>query len=300
MNELCNGSFKGSLVAFADDTALFYKSNSLDQLYADMQSDLTSLRWWFTKSCMIMSPKTKYIIFNVSRTIKFPNELKYHNLSCNENLNCFCPSIEQVEEIKYLGLILDSRVAWKNHVTYLMAKLIKYIRIFYLLRSLCEISLLKEVYYALVNSKLEYGLVLWGGSYSITLKPIILLQKAFIRILSWKAKLEHSAPLFKQLYILPLKNLYVYKVLRVFFDRSSSVNQVKNLRKETLRNKLDVSVPKPNKTHFIKFYSYLAPKFFNLLPNELKQCEVRTRFLKSVKKFLMGIEDVETFFQIIS
>lgn len=29
VNNLCNGSFKGNLVAFADDTALFYKADSL-------------------------------------------------------------------------------------------------------------------------------------------------------------------------------------------------------------------------------------------------------------------------------
>ena len=154
--------FRGRLIAFAEDTALFYKADSLNQLKCDMQHDLNALRWWFTKSYMVMSPKTKYIIFNISREFTFFSALKYHNLSCND-LNCACPNIEQVQDIKYLGLVVDSKISWKHHVQYLKLKLIKYVRIMYLLATACDKKLLKTVYYSLIHSKLEYSIGIWGG-----------------------------------------------------------------------------------------------------------------------------------------
>ena len=44
VNNLCNGNFKGNLCAFADDTALFYEANSIEQLKIDMQYDVNALR----------------------------------------------------------------------------------------------------------------------------------------------------------------------------------------------------------------------------------------------------------------
>ncbi len=110
-----------------------------------------------------MSPKSKYMLFNLTRRTTFSSSLKYHDIKCNK-ASCSCVDIEQVDEMKYLGLWVDSKVSWKAHVNYLKLKLVKYVRVFYMLSYVCNQQLLRTVYYALVNSKLEYGLPIWGGN----------------------------------------------------------------------------------------------------------------------------------------
>lgn len=45
VNSLCNGKFEGSLVALADDTALFCKAEYIFELQDNMQNYITPLMW---------------------------------------------------------------------------------------------------------------------------------------------------------------------------------------------------------------------------------------------------------------
>jgi hypothetical protein len=300
VNSLCNGSFRGKLVSFADDTALFYKADTIELLFQNMQYDVNALRWWFTNNYMVMSPKTKYILFNLTRCVKFPLPLKYHKVRCsNQSNTCDCLDIQQVKEIKYLGLLVDEKINWKPHINYLKSKLITYLRVFYMLSFVCNRQLLRTVYYALVNSKMEYGLIVWGGAYATNLNPLITIQKTFVKIIMHKKKTDHSAPLFKTLKILPLRNLYIFKVLRLFFDRSGHMNVHRMYRTGSLR-RFDIHIPKPNLTHFKKFYLYLAPKFFNCLPLTLKMCECKIWFTRQLWEYLLERESVDNFFTIVT
>ncbi len=294
VNNLCELPFLGNLVAFADDTALFYSSHDLEQLRLNMQEDLKLLRLWFTKNYMVISPKTKYIIFGISQDRAFAQALKYHRLSCGMALDCDCLEIEQVNDIKYLGLNVDARLSWKAHINTLKAKLLKYIRIFYMLKAFCKKDVLKTVYYAIISSKIEYGIEIWGGTYVTTLKPIVTLQKCFVRLVSNKRKFEHTEPLFQNLQILPFKNLYIFKVLKVFFEKSGENRQFLGIRSQTLRRCTNVYVPKPNLTTFKNFYSFLAPSFFNRIPDEIRTCSNKNTFCRMLKTFLLNISTLET------
>ena len=53
---------------------------------------------------------------------------------------------------------------------------------------------------------------MWGNTYSSFLEPLAKLQKRAIRIICGARKYDHTYPLFQQLSILSLKNLYVYSV----------------------------------------------------------------------------------------
>ena len=55
-----------------------------------------------------------------------------HIHTCQNRVTCACPSV-QVDEIKYLGIILDNKVTWKSHTKKLKIKLSKHLRQFYFL-----------------------------------------------------------------------------------------------------------------------------------------------------------------------
>lgn len=291
VNDLCEGIFNGKITAFADDTALTYVDENINTIYEKMNLDLKLLNYWFNKNFMILSEKTKYMIFGLRCALSFNKEVVYHNVNCLNDVNCGCLRVDKVDKIKYLGLLIDSNLSWKSHISKLKGEMLRSVRTFYLLRSLCPTKVLVKVYHALVGSRLSYGLVCWGGTYVSTLYPIIVLQKSFIRILSNAHITEHSWPLFINLKILPIRNLYIFKVLKLFYTRSSANLFGENIRYQ-LRNLL-VEVPKPNLTFFKHFYIYNAPRLFNLISFKIEKRETNFLFLINLKKVLFTLTDCE-------
>lgn len=131
---------------------------------------------------MILSEKTKFIIFSLRNELKLGKPLKFHQLSCY-NLGtyetfCNCLQLEQVNSIKYLGLVIDSQLSWKEHVGKIKRELYISLRKFYFMKQLCNISsVLVNIYHALIGSRLSYGITCWGGTYGSTLYPVLIVQK---------------------------------------------------------------------------------------------------------------------------
>jgi hypothetical protein len=104
--------------------------------------------------------------------------------------------------------------------------------------------------------------------------------------------MEPSSPLFKQLKILPLRSLFVYKTLRIFYIRSGNVQNNMNAFSDRLRSALLV-VPRPFKEAFRKSYDYLAPRLFNLLGLYKTQLLTVNIFCKFLRNRLDEIENIE-------
>jgi len=67
--------------------------------------------------------------------------------------------------------------------------------------------ILTQLYYSLVYPFLTYGLIVWGNTYITTLKPIVILQKTAVRIITFSKRDAHSSPLFSQLGLIKLMDL---------------------------------------------------------------------------------------------
>ena len=61
------------------------------------------------------------------------------------------------------------------------------------------------------------GISVWGLAGVTALSPVIKLQKRIVRLLSCSPKLEHTAPLFKKLNLLPLEYLFKFAILIFMF-----------------------------------------------------------------------------------
>ena len=80
--------------------------------------------------------------------------------------------MKESAEVKYLGILIDKHLRWSTHIQYCFVSL----------RHILPISILRTVYLALVQSSIQYGIIAWGGTSKNALKPLILLQKRFIKI----------------------------------------------------------------------------------------------------------------------
>lgn len=300
INDLCDGKFKGHLTAFADDTALSYVETSLNTVYNHMKTDVDSLNWWFLNNRLVLSTeKTTYINFSLRHEINFQQEMLYKCSDClKNNTECTeCSKIQSSPRIKYLGVILDRELTWKNHLEQLKRKTISCIRLFYFLKNICPLNTLRLLYFALVNSKLEYGIICWGGTYLSNIKPLYTLQKCFMRLILNKDRYYPSFQCFSKLKILPLRSLYIYKVLKLFVSNGKFLNDY-NVYRIKLRSANNYVVPKPNLTYYTKTFSFIAPRVFNQLDDKIKLETNCFKFLKLLKEWLLSKEDVDYFLRI--
>jgi hypothetical protein len=154
-------------------------------------------------------------------------------------------------------------------------------------RSTYNLDVLKSVYFAYVQSHLQYGLICWGNrALAIT---VFQTQRIIIRaILCFPYKRYYKAlkschELFNKLDILTLPSLYIcskfYRTHSHYFFQNTETHAHK-----TRRNR-DVLVRSCSKSP----YNNVA-NTYNKLPREIKAIECYTSFVKTLRKFLIKMK----------
>lgn len=240
INSLFELNLNGLSTAFADDIAFTYQFNTVFECIAKISEDLETLRLWFAEHKLIISEKTKLMSFKISNNVLNDFNLCFHAYDCKKfclpvhccgksnfvrsshcSNNCF--KIESVHHYKYLGVLIDHNLNWKDHIQTVKSHMLVVTRKMYLIKPHCSQKVLKSIYYGLAHSKLQYGIASWGGSYSSSFRPLLIAQKHLIRIVCNKNRFNQSWPLFRDLRILPMRHLYVFKVLKEFFKQSGNI-----------------------------------------------------------------------------
>ena len=125
--------------------------------------------------------------------------------------------IAQTHQTKFLGVILDDRFSWIPHIDFISKKVSKAIGILQKLKLYLNTTSLVNMYYAFIFPYLHYCNEVWGGTYTSTLKRLIILQKRSIRIISRSAFLDHTDPIFVDLKILRLRQINLFVLGRFMY-----------------------------------------------------------------------------------
>ena len=215
---------------FADDTNLLYAHKDPNVIRKVVNKDLDLLFQWLCANRLSLNvSKTEFIIFRPPKK----------NLSDRIVLTLNNTKIFESLKIKYLGLLMDTRLNWKAHIHELSKKLSQAIGMIYKIRQSCNHQVLLSLYHAIFNSHMTYGLPIWGNATDNILQRIVILQKKAIRAISHSGYNEHSSPIFKDLNILKLKDQYDYQLASLLWD----------LDHDTLPASLVTYFSKINKTH---------------------------------------------------
>ena len=107
MNDISNVSELLFTVLYADDTCVLINGADLDNIVKILNNELKLLSIWLKANKLSLNAsKTYHMIFHRAR-IKIPNDGSAVSIN-----NCI---IEQSECLKYLGVILDSKISWIPH-----------------------------------------------------------------------------------------------------------------------------------------------------------------------------------------
>ena len=209
VNDFTNCSNFFDFHMFADDTNLFYANKSLKTLESKINTHLVHVNTWLACNKLSLNiDKTNYVIFHPPQ-----KKLPFHiQILINNKI------VKQEKSIKYLGIFIDSHLSWKTHISHISKKVSRGIGVLSKLRHFTNTEILKQLYYTLIYPFFTYGLITWGNTYITTLRPLIILQKKAVRVITFSDFREHSSSLFHALSIIKLVDLIFFYVAMFMYD----------------------------------------------------------------------------------
>ena len=112
---------------------------------------------------------------------------------------------------------MDENLSWSSHIKKLSLQLARSSGIFYKLKKFVSIDTLRTALKALVYSRLQYGIIVWGTAHKYLLQEINLRLNKLIRICTSNTKLCRISPLYKNLKLLKLTDLYDFELANFFY-----------------------------------------------------------------------------------
>ena len=105
----------------------------------------------------------------------------------------------RTKSYKYLGLIVDEKFSWAEHINEVCMKLSQVAGVIFKIRTLLTKEALMLVYHALVASKIRYGLVCWATAAQSLLEKVNVAHNKIITYMTFSKRCTRMWPLFCQL-----------------------------------------------------------------------------------------------------
>ena len=254
INDLSRATSILDTISFADDTTLLGHLNKIRELISDgktcsdiINDELSKVYDWLIVNKLSLNvSKTEYMIFHQ------PGK-RFEKLFLSIN----SISIELTDIFRFLGLTLDTRLSWKHHLNRVCSKISSAVGVLNRLKKLLPKNVLFMIYNSLVLPYMNYCLVCWG---SINTNRILLLQKKAVRAITNSHYIAHCDPIFKNLNILKIDDLFVVQLLKIYYKRCHNFvlpNYLLNLPIT-----LNVSIHNHNTRGCLNIHKARANKFF--------------------------------------
>jgi hypothetical protein len=325
INDLPNISKKLNFFLFADDTNIYYESTDLKELEKTVNEELKKLSLWLNINRLALNvSKTNFVIFRSAQ------KKSNHNVTILMNKK----ALQQKDHVKYLGILLDEHLNWKQQINQVTLKISRGIGILAKLKPFLKEKLLRSIYFSLVYSYLSYGVQAWGSADNTTKNKIIVLQNKAVRIMSGvqyfqiygqePGPLPSSEPLYRRLELLKFNDIFklnvanfVYATLNfesppIFHDWFAFQHEIhehstRMSSEVTRENFFDIGVTlrslklhtrNCNNNYGKKTMKVLGPVIWNSIPDQVLKSVSLNSFKTSLKKhygqYGISINDVNS------
>ena len=143
-------------------------------------------------------------------------------------------SIDRVYNTTFLGVTIDDKLNWKEHIKMIQSKLSKTTAIIYEASHVLTERALYILYCSLALPYMSYCAEIWGNTYRTNVLPVFIKQKRLLRIVCRGKRFDHTTPLFYKMHALKLFDLIKLKTAVVMFKAYNNMLPV-NLQKLFVR-----------------------------------------------------------------
>jgi len=287
--------FTNSSVSFhlyADDTQLYISFSSSDSVsnLNTLSSTLDSVYTWLSSNRLSVNPsKTEYLLLGNPQ-----QRSKLVSSSIFFRGNILTPS----DKCRNLGVIFDSNLTFKNHISDVCRSSFYHIRQLRQIRASLDTNSSILLANALVSSKLDYCNSLFYNLPAKSLNRLQIVQNALARVVVPSVRRNHHiTPTLRQLHWLPIPQRITFKIAFITFKtlhhkQPAYLAELLTPRHNTSHNTRSsdspnfLSVPKIYSEQGRRSFLYAAPTIWNSLPDSLRASVSVSSFLSGLKTHL--------------
>ena len=278
-------------VMFADDTNLVIKGKNINELISTVNTELESLDDYFKANKLkLNTDKTKLVCFRKKGSSFALEDL---NITVNQT------KLQCEKDTTFLGITLDEHLTWETHCNNVANKMSRNTGVLNRVKNVLPTASLLTIYNSLIASHLIYGLEVWGASTAKNMKRIIGIQKKAVRTITKSHFLAHSEPRMKSLKILKVDDQHRFQCLSLTYDmiKGTSPN-IYNLQHcllaDTSAHDLRSASAQPENLKLPplssfwnkRSFPFLAPSYWNAIPNSIKQSRSKKIFKREIKELI--------------
>ena len=271
---------------FADDTCLSYTFDENSNAELTLNEELEKIAdWLITNKLSLNVEKSSYLIFSLKKkrdklALTIKNEI-----------------LQEKEHTKYLGIIIDRKLNWNEQLNQIKLRLHKGIGILYRVRDCVSKATLRSLYFAFVQSNINYCVLNWGCATPTNLKNIKTGLNKAVRVMRFKDNRYHANNLYKELNILPFEECYKLNLAKLMWKLENEVlpcNIISKYQKQThkyntrqtLHNNLQLPGVRLNYSKRFTIYNG-SSVWIREVPPQLKNEKNLKIFSKKYKKYLL-------------
>ena len=185
-------------------------NTDLNTLISSVKVKIQQLfKWCICNKLTINIDKTYFVLFH---TINKPVPDGFTEIATTHM------TIKRATEMKYLGLVLDEKLNYNEHVQAICNSLLKYFGIFNHIKHKVNKKIARQLYFAFVFSRIKYGIEIYGNCSDRNVNKIQIMQNKLLKLLLQMDRLTPTNILHKNLNILKINDLYKCSILSFVND----------------------------------------------------------------------------------
>ena len=263
LNDFANNITTASVLHYADDTTIISRSNFLER---STELDLVALseaeHWFRLNSLSLNTEKTIRTVFTLRHVADGVTG----------------------DPVKFLGVCLDSMLAWDHQVASVCRRLCSAIYALRVLSGNVSLDILRTAYYAFCQPIFTYNIIVWGNASGWN--TVFRLQRRAVRLIDGLNYRDDCRRSYVKLGILTFPCLFILECLIYVKSNLGKFSSHGDIHAYGTRQKHNLIPEFCRLSKSQKSVGYISLQFYNKLPVSMRQMPTN-RFKTSLKRFLM-------------
>ena len=279
---------------YIDDLTIYhsFKPGEAAQIESLMNYQCKKIHSWYSANDLqLNATKTKYMLFGQPKAIEKVNEMMHIQINQSK--------IEPSSTIKLLGVILDQKLAYKDHIENVTEKCSRLLYRLNRMRTLLTKSTVEKVINATVMSRLMYCATFLTSANKESIHLMQCTQNYAMKIVTRNYLCTNLTPVYKRMKWLRVQEMIEEKVLLSTYKSMKGIHPKKlaesfNQRVQNttttmrLRNRQDLNVPRQNTSQSSLRYEVEGAKLWNQYGSKLSsQHPTQAKFKRALRQHLL-------------
>lgn len=281
---------ESTIKMFADDTLIYVTGESSAEIENKINISLEIVEKWMNRNKLKMNAeKTKYMIIRSVR-----KELKGNIvLKCMDGTE-----LQRVQMMKYLGIMIDDKLRFKDHCEYMLKKIGKKTSFLNRIGQYVSIYTRCVIYKTIIAPHFEYCATLLMDMGQTEVNKLQIAQNRAMRVILQCSRYTKVEDMLRAVQFMSVKQRLHYNVCVFIFKAA------KNLLPKAFRNRLqvvgtqsgrvtrqagDIAIQFRQRTSAQRNVFYEGIKMYNALPDVVKGCEKLEQFKRMLKEYVMSV-----------